>query len=754
MESNRKSKVDLPDSLADMKDIDQACTVIACPTPTQYRSSLTIRGLLLTTLIAICAAPLSVTDALALSFSNSWGEKGKKIGSLDNARFHSPYGATVDSFGDVYVADTANHRIQKFSSSGELIWSLGSKGTGAKQFNRPTSVAVDAFSRLYVADYYNNRVQVFDQYRTYLFSLPGLADGKKPCNKTKCKGGFFKLPTDLAVSRVIYDKNEKANYVNLYVVDSLNHRVYKFKVPQDGVAAKNWKDLIAWEKPVGTKGKGSGQFYFPYGIVVDDSDLDNPESHLIYVTDRKNNRIQMLSSGGEFLESPKGLTKGHAWSGDPPNYFLEPTGITKDLSGNYYVADKGHHLIRKFNHEWNFVEQVGGLTTKAEDGKFRHPWGVAVGPNGCVYVPDFGTNKFLHRIQVFCPNQQCEDIAPQWGKGTGDGVGSGLNAKFAEPNGVAVDANGFVYVADTANDRIQKFTATGDFVWSFGTSGAGEGAFHEPTNIAVDDLHNIYVADRKNGRIQVFEPFPSANGELTFVASIKTVPSMQPSDVVISSAFDIAGKPNVFLFAVDNSYGRIHKFRVTQKTQNSDLKVKTILGDGVGTPAWPVGAKGSAKGQFEAPWGIVLDDSGNLLVTDRLNYRIQKLDSTTGEFAKPIALWPILKPILKPHKQGTVELPLKVTPAGIAVDPDGNYYVADEYSHNIFKFDANWDLLTQWGGQTQNDEDFHPQKKAHFDDIRGVAVGPMNGCVYVSDWGKDHRIQVFSPEHQHPDSPH
>jgi DNA-binding beta-propeller fold protein YncE len=97
---------------------------------------------------------------------------------------------------------------------------------------------------------------------------------------------------------------------------------------------------------------------------------------------------------------------------------------------------------------------------------------------------------------------------------------------------------------------------------------------------------------------------------------------------------------------------------------------------------------------------------------------------------------------------------VKVTPAGIARGPDGNYYVADEYSHNIFKFDADWNRLTQWGGQTQDHKKFHPTMKAHFDKLRGVAVGPLNGCVYVSDWGADHRIQVFSPDHQHLDTPH
>jgi len=754
MQDKQAAGNELLGTLVDSKRIFPARTTSTRSSRIPYRRGMAMLGLWRTvTLAAVCAVPLGATDALALSFTDAWGQKGKTSGSAENARFHSPYGAAVDSFGDVYVADTANHRIQKFSSGGELIWSFGSKGTGTKQFNRPTGVAIDAFARIYVTDYYNNRVQVFDRYQSYLFSIPGPVDGKKPCNKTKCKGGFFKLPTSLAVTRAVYDIKAQASYVYLYVVDSLNHRVHKFKVPQDGVAPDNWQDLKAWDSPVGTKGNGPEQFSFPYGIVVDDSD---PENHLIYVTDRRNHRIQVLNFDGAFLGPPDTLIDGRTWGGQVPGYFIEPAGITKDLSGNFYIADKGHHLIRIFNPDWGFEQQLGGLTTKAEDGKFRHPWGVAVGPNGCVYVPDFGTNKFLHRIQVFCPDQECADIAPQWGEGSDNDVGSGLNARFDQPHGVAVDANGFVYVADTANHRIQKFSATGGFLWSFGTSGAGEGAFNNPTNIAVDNLHNIYVADRNNGRIQMFEPFPSADGDLTLVASIKTDSPMQPSDVVVSDPADDADddKPYVFLFAVDNTYDRIHKFRVTQKTQNSDLKVEAILGDGVGAPKWPAGVTGSEKGQFKAPWGIVLDDSGNLLVTDRLNDRIQKLDSTTSEFAQPIALGPILKPTLKPNIKEGVEQPVKVRPKGIARDPSGNYYVTDELSHNIFKFDSNWNLLTQWGGQTQGHEDFHPEEKAHFDHIKGVAVGPLNGCVYVSDWGTDHRIQVFSPDHQHLDVPH
>jgi hypothetical protein len=131
---------------------------------------------------------------------------------------------------------------------------------------------------------------------------------------------------------------------------------------------------------------------------------------------------------------------------------------------------------------------------------------VAVNSTGAVYVADTGN----HRIQKFTSlGVYAATIGSQ---GTGDG-------QFDSPSGIAVDSNGFIYVADTGNNRIQKFSPAGLFVTKWGTYGTGSSQFNGPRGLAFSSNGNIFVADTGNQRIQVFTPFSSASGD-TDTASI------------------------------------------------------------------------------------------------------------------------------------------------------------------------------------------------------------------------------------------
>jgi tripartite motif-containing protein 71 len=127
---------------------------------------------------------------------------------------------------------------------------------------------------------------------------------------------------------------------------------------------------------------------------------------------------------------------------------------------------------------------------------FFSPFGIAVEGNGNVYVADSSNC----RIQKFTPNGQ---FLTKWGsEGGGDG-------QFDGPFGIAIDGNGNVYVADTYNDRIQKFNPEGEFITKWGSEGPADGQFENPEGIAIDGSGNVYVADSGNSRIQKFTP----NGE-------------------------------------------------------------------------------------------------------------------------------------------------------------------------------------------------------------------------------------------------
>ncbi len=225
-------------------------------------------------------------------FIAQWGGQG-----ADSSSFNLPQGLAVDTNDIVYVADMMNHRICKFDSSGTPIAQWGTSGTGDGQFMAPYGVAVDDANNVYVADS-SNRIQKFDSDGNFISRLGDAA--------------AIEAPKGIAV--------DSAGFV--YVSDASHHI---FKLRPDGRLEYQW----------GSEGNGPGQFDFPYGLAVDDSD------HL-YVADSQNHRIQKFDPSGNFVAE---------W-GEPgayPGKMNSPYGIAVDPYGSVYVTDSYNHRVQKFN---------------------------------------------------------------------------------------------------------------------------------------------------------------------------------------------------------------------------------------------------------------------------------------------------------------------------------------------------------------------------------------------------------------------
>jgi len=169
---------------------------------------------------------------------------------------------------------------------------------------------------------------------------------------------------------------------------------------------------------------------------------------------------------------------------------------------NVFVADQLNHRIQKF-HMSNpcpagTTQVVAGVcfvtkwgTQGSGPGQFNQPRGISLDPSGNVFVADTGN----HRIQKFTNTGA---FIREWGQ-----LG-GQNGQLRFPNDVAVDRSGNVFVADTGNNRTQKFTNTGAFIRTWGTTGTGDGQFQVPNRLDVDNTGNVFVSDGKNHRIQKF----------------------------------------------------------------------------------------------------------------------------------------------------------------------------------------------------------------------------------------------------------
>jgi DNA-binding beta-propeller fold protein YncE len=259
---------------------------------------------------------------------------------------------STDPFGNLFVADAANHRIQKFTHNGVFLDSWGEFGEGDGQFNVAHWMTISPSGHLYASTGFesNYRIQKFDLNGNFIASWAGDGAGTDQFN------GIGGIASDAAG--------------NIYVSD-FNHRIQKF----DG----NGTFLTAW----GTEGDGDGQFRNPQDIVV--NSLGE-----IYVVDGDNHRVQRFTSTGQFLGSFGAL-------GGELGQLNNPQGIAVDAADQVYVADMGNHRICIFSAAGEFQAAIGGSGPGTGPGMFVHPHCVTVDASGRIFVSDSDN----HRIQVF-----------------------------------------------------------------------------------------------------------------------------------------------------------------------------------------------------------------------------------------------------------------------------------------------------------------------------------------------------------------
>lgn len=229
--------------------------------------------------------------------------------------------------------------------------------------------------------------------------------------------------------------------------------------------------------------------------VITDSGLNGPRGIALapdgsfYVADTGNSRIVRFDSSGNMLDSWGSRTPDGEL---PPSAgtFLEPWGIAVDPQGNVYVADTWNHRIQKFDANGNFKKEWGVLGQQSDGtASLWGPRGIAVSPDGRVYVTDTG-NK---RVVVFDPNgkflQQFPAEEDVW---------------LDEPVGIAIGNDGLVYVADTWNMQVVVFSAAGGFVTKWPVQGWTGDSLDNKPYIAVDEQDRVYVTDPEGYRVIAF----------------------------------------------------------------------------------------------------------------------------------------------------------------------------------------------------------------------------------------------------------
>lgn len=278
-----------------------------------------------------------------------------------------------------------------------------------------------------------------------------------------------------------------------------------------------------------------------------------------------------------------------------------PRSIAFAPDDSFYVADSRNNRILHFNQNGTLINQWGSSSGNdpnnpnptAPPSTFNEPWGVAVGRDGSVFV----TDTWNYRIQKFTADGQFIKMWSTYGTAS-------QKETFYGPRGIVVDAQGRVYVVDTGNKKIVLFDTDGNYITEFGSAGLDPGLFDEPVGIAIDSTGNLYVADTWNQRVQTFTTSQTANG-LQFTP-------LKQWDVVGWNGQSLDNKPFI---AVDNAG---HVFI----TDPEAYRVIEYTTDGQLIQTW--GDYGTTNTTFGTTSGIAIDQEGRVWVTDAGNNRIMK----------------------------------------------------------------------------------------------------------------------------------
>ncbi len=707
-------------------------------------------------------------------------------GAATSARLNCPTGIAVDAQGNLYIADSENHRIRRVAAADGIITTIAGSGIAgafggdggpaiSARLNTPVQVAVRG-NDLFIADSLNSRIRRVNLSDGMITTVAGVGtEGSTGDGGAATAAQLFR-PKGVAVDA----------QGNLFIADTRNNRIRRVDV------ASNLISTVAGSGVRGFAGDGgsatAARIGEPEGVWVD-------AQNNIFIADTFNDRIRLVNAANATISTFAGNgATGFGGDGSAASAarFFCPTGVITDAAGRVFIADRDNHRVRLvqpvptndstppvltltqpvmssasastfttnasplrltgtatdngtlLSVQWASDRGFAGLATGAS------AWTVAAVPlsiglnNLTVTAYDLAGNQAMLSLAVtFTPAQLVTTIA---GNGVGGGAGDSGSAALAQllaPRAVAVDARGNVYVADTTH-RVRRIAPSGQ-ITSFAGNGivgnAGDGGLaidanlNQPRGLAVDSAGNVYIADTLNHRIR---KVTAADGRISTLAG--TGIEGNQGDGNAATQAELSFPTGVALDSAGNVYvGDTGNHRV-RKITVSDGKIATIAGNG------EIGFSGdggpAAQAKLFAPVGVAVDAQGNVYFVDQGNQRIRRVgsDNTITTFAGTGTT----------TYNGDDRLANTANinePRLIALDAAGDLYVADQGNHRIRKIARGTNLITTVAGSGAQGfgGDNSAPNAALLSIPQGVAVDAQ-GNVFIADTGNNRvrKVQAAS----------
>ncbi|MHB8519486.1 MAG: NHL domain-containing protein [Limisphaerales bacterium] len=673
---------------------------------------------------------LNVAAAGAGRFSYQWQLNGADLpsiistvagggvgdgGAATNASLVNASGEAVDRFGNLFIADQVNNRIRKVDTNGIITTVAGNGAPGFSGDGGPAAsaslsslggVALDTSGNLFIAA--NYRIRKVDLNGT-ITTVVGNGSQGYSGDGGAATNASLNNPLAVAVDAL----------GNIFIADSANNRIRKVDV--------------------------NGIITTVAGLSASDIAVDGSGNLFVAA----NYRILKVDVNGIITTVAGNENSGDYWGNDPSdggaatNQLLAATGVAVDGSGNLFIADRDHLRIRKVDVKGIITTVAGGGINDPGDGRaatnarLSSPSGVRVDVLGNLFIVDGGMDGGNGRIRKVDVNGIITTVAGNGLPGySGDG-GPAIHASLSSLDGVAVDASGNLFIADTANNRIRKVGTNGIIttVAGGGThvplgTAATNATLSHPAGVAVDAWGNLFIADAGSGDVYKVD----TNGIINSVNAGTFGEFLNaPSGVAVDA------RGNVFIADTGN--------RSVLHVDTNGI-ITTVAGNGSSGFS---GDGGAATNASLGPYGVAVDASGNLFMADRNNHRIRKVDTngiitTVAGNGATYDNWES-EGYFSGDGGAATNASLDY-PSGVAVDAWGNLFIADSGNNRIRRVDVNGVITTVAGNGPNGNGPAHDgtggpkgffsgddgaATNASLDYPSGVAVD-ASGNLFIADY--------------------